>query len=167
MDEPDADADDARLERLAAGVREAAARRAQVDRWLVMAAGALCVGGVLLVLIGWHGASRTPNTYEQIPYLISGGELGSTLALLGALLYFGRWLAALVREQRTQGAAIVAAIERLESRLSAPAPMALVRTARGDRVHRADCPLVAGKPGLRPAVLGAGASCPVCQPGDV
>jgi multisubunit Na+/H+ antiporter MnhG subunit len=167
MDEPEQRSDAERLERLTSGVQDAAERRARADRWLVMAAGALCAGGVLLVLIGWHGASRTPNVYEQLPYLISGGELGSTLALLGALLYFGRWLAALVREQRTQGAAIVAAIERLEARLAPPAPVALVRTARGDLVHRADCPLVAGKAGLRSAAKGSGPSCRVCRPDEV
>jgi multisubunit Na+/H+ antiporter MnhG subunit len=168
MDQPDQASDQHRVERLAAGARDAAERRGRVDRWLVMAAGALCAGGVLLVVIGWHGASRTPNVYEQVPYLISGGELGSTLALLGALLYFGRWLAALVREQRIQGAAIVAAIDRLDARLAGPVRPALVTTARGGLVHRADCTVVAGKTGLRPVVDPAGrAACQVCRPEGV
>ncbi|MDQ2651191.1 MAG: hypothetical protein M3Z03_16755 [Actinomycetota bacterium] len=168
MDGSDPDQSDvARLDRLAEGAADAARRGSSVDRWLVMAAGALCAGGVILVLIGWHGASRTPNVYEQVPYLISGGELGSTLALLGALLYFGRWLATMVREQRAQGAAIVAVLERIERRLAEDAPSrpALVTTARGTLVHRADCAVVAGKRSVRP--VGARtdlAPCRLCLP---
>jgi hypothetical protein len=171
----DPDPEAARLTRLADGLRRVRADRAEVttDRLLVMAAGGLVVVGVFLVLFGWHGASRTPNVYEQVPYLISGGLLGETLALLGAFLYFGRWLAALFREQRAQGRAVVDAIDRLQQALvsgswseadpgSAPV---LVATARGSLAHRPDCSVVAGKSGLRPITdADQLAHCRLCLP---
>jgi multisubunit Na+/H+ antiporter MnhG subunit len=109
-------AEAARLTRLAAGLR---AGRTGRPRWfdqrmLAILAGVLVPLGVILVLIGWHGASRTPNLHEQIPYLISGAELGQTLAIVGALCYFAHWITALLRESRDQSAAIVAAIAHLE-----------------------------------------------------
>jgi multisubunit Na+/H+ antiporter MnhG subunit len=173
LDDPDQTAEAVRRRRLTEGLRRVQVGRGRrsVDRWLVMASGALVAMGVLLILFGWHGASRTPNVYEQVPYLISGGQLGQTLALLGALLYFGRWLAALLQEQRAQGAAIVAAITRLEASLT-PAPSApvaaeptLVATARGTLAHRPDCSVVAGRAGLRAVPSGSAmAHCKVCLP---
>lgn len=159
-----------RAERLERGLRRAR-RAAWVDgRWLAVLAGALVPLGILLVLIGWRGASRTPNLYDQIPYLISGAELGQTLAIVGALCYFAHWLTALLREQRAQGRAIVAAIERLEAVLTAPpgepasAP-ALVATARGSLAHRPDCSAVLGRTGLRPVSAADGlAPCQLCLP---
>ena len=168
-DEPRADE---RAERLERGLRRAR-RTAWVDgRWLAVLAGALVPLGILLVLIGWRGASRTPNLYDQIPYLISGAELGQTLAIVGALCYFAHWLTALLREQRAQGRAIVDAIERLEAALlasqgtasSAPGP-ALVATARGSLAHRPDCSAVVGKAGLRRVTEADGlARCRLCLP---
>ena len=170
-------AEAARLARLADGLQQAQVDRGRWvrERILAILAGVLVPLGVILVLVGWHGASRTPNTYEQIPYLISGGELGSTLALVGALCYFAHWLTALVKEHRAQGAAIVAAIVHLEEVVaqigtgsgSTPSPSgpALVRTARGTLAHHPECSVVAGKQGLRPVAPGAGlARCQLCLP---
>jgi hypothetical protein len=174
-DEPRADEPkgDERAERLERGLRRAR-RTAWVDgRGLAVLAGALVPLGILLVLIGWRGASRTPNLYDQIPYLISGAELGQTLAIVGALCYFAHWLTALLREQRTQGRAIVDAIERLEAALlastgsvsSAPTAPALVATARGSLAHRPDCSAVVGRSGLRSVSAADGlARCQLCFP---
>ena len=140
-----------------------------------MLAGALVPVGMLLVLVGWHGASRTPNVYEQIPYLISGGELGQTLAMVGGLLYFAYWLTALVREQRAQGAAIVDAITHLESVIvdalregrgtAVPAAPPLVATARGNLAHDPGCSVVAGRTGLRAVTPAEGLPrCRICLP---
>ena len=159
---------DERAERLERGLRRAR-RTAWVDgRGLAVLAGALVPLGILLVLLGWRGASRTPNLYDQIPYLISGAELGQTLAIVGALCYFAHWLTALLREQRAQGRAIVDAIERLEAALVAsqgatPAGPALVATARGSLAHRPDCSAVVGRSGLRSVSAGDGlARCQLC-----
>jgi multisubunit Na+/H+ antiporter MnhG subunit len=182
-DDPDdsaaaATAEEDRLDRLSDGLQRAEADRAQWARQRILAilAGVFVPAGVILVLIGWHGASRTPNVHEQIPYLISGGELGQTLALLGALLYFAHWLTTLVREQRAQGAAIVAAITHLETVLvdalraapggtaAAPAP-ALVATARGGLAHDPSCSAVAGRTGLRAVSPADGLPrCRLCLP---
>lgn len=159
-----------RSERLERGLRRARSRGWVEGRWLAVLAGALVPTGILLVLIGWRGASRTPNLYDQIPYLISGAELGQTLAIVGALCYFAHWLTALLREQRAQGRAIVAAIERLEAVLaeSQGAPVAapaLVATARGSLAHRPDCSAVAGRTGLRAVPAAAAlARCQLCLP---
>lgn len=74
------------------------------ERWLFAAGGALVIAGFVVVLIGWAGASGTVLVAGQIPYLISGGMIGLGLVFLGAFLYFGHWLAVLVRESRERGA---------------------------------------------------------------
>ncbi len=66
-----------------------------------------------MVLLGWWGASNTSYGFEQTPYLISGGILGLALVFIGCFFYFAHWLTALVKEHRTQSAAILAALERL------------------------------------------------------
>ena len=177
-DAPDP-AGDPRLERLVEGLHQVQAERSRwsVERVLVLLAGALVPIGIGLVLVGWHGASRTPNVYEQIPYVISGAELGQTLAVVGALLYFAHWIAALVREQRRQGNAVVAAIAHLEGSLvealsgdggvsAGSGAGRLVATARGGLAHRPDCSAVAGRTGLRELDAGAEglAPCRLCLP---
>jgi hypothetical protein len=171
-DEPRADEPkaDERAERLERGLRRAR-RTAWIDgRGLAVLAGALVPLGILLVLIGWRGASRTPNLYDQIPYLISGAELGQTLAIVGALCYFAHWLTMLLREQRSQGRAIVDAIERLEAALlasqgTASSAPSLVATARGSLAHRPDCSAVVGRAGLRSVSAADGlARCQLCLP---
>jgi hypothetical protein len=74
------------------------------ERWLFALGGALVVGGFIALIIGWEGASRTVLVAGQIPYLISGGLIGLGLVFLGAFLYFGHWVAVLVRESRERGA---------------------------------------------------------------
>lgn len=73
------------------------------ERWLFVLGGALVVFGFVVVAIGWAGASRTVLVAGQIPYLLSGGLIGLGLIFLGAFLYFGHWLAVLVRESRERG----------------------------------------------------------------
>lgn len=48
--------------------------------------------GLLLVALGWLGASHTILVFEQIPYLISGGILGGCLVVAGSLSYFAYWV---------------------------------------------------------------------------
>lgn len=74
------------------------------ERWLFALGGALVVAGFVVVIIGWAGASRTVLVAGQVPYLISGGLIGLGLVFLGGFLYFGHWVAVLVRESRERGA---------------------------------------------------------------
>ncbi len=160
-----------------------------LDRWLLIVGGVLVPLGVCLVLLGWLGASRTPLVFEQTPYLISGGLLGTCLVFGGGFIYFSYWQTVRVRDARAQHAEVASALHRIEELLasrpasaspaspSSPAssspgdaaPVAfgrLVATTRGTMLHRADCPVVAGRdnlrtvraddPGLKP--------CEICHP---
>lgn len=73
------------------------------ERWLFALGGAMVVAGFVVVVIGWAGASRTVLVAGQIPYLLSGGLIGLGLIFLGGFLYFGHWVAVLVRESRERG----------------------------------------------------------------
>src|SRR5207302_1765225 len=91
-------------------------RRAGVaisERWLFTLGGALAIGGIALVIVGWAGTSRTVLVAGQIPYLVSGGLLGLGFVFLGGFLYFGYWLAVLVRESGERGERDRADFERL------------------------------------------------------
>jgi len=95
---------EARERRMVAVLNRARRRSGAVtgEQWLFVAGGALVLAGIVLVIIGWVGTSRTVLVAGQIPYVVSGGLLGLGLIFLGAFLYFGYWLALLVREGRTR-----------------------------------------------------------------
>lgn len=148
------------------------------ERTLMVAAGIVAPLGLVFVLLGWYGAARTPNSFEQIPYLISGGLFGLGLVFLGAFFYFAHWLTELVKESRAGSAALLEAVNRLQESMptsmvvpsvAAEAPNAspteLVATLRGSMAHRVDCAVVAGKDDLR-VVTPADqlAPCKMCEP---
>ena len=166
-------------------------RRAGVaisERWLFTLGGALAIGGIALVIVGWAGTSRTVLVAGQIPYLVSGGLLGLGFVFLGGFLYFGYWLAVLVRESGERGERDRADFERLRAGLEqatlaletiagnmsggtgtlAPAHAGfaqLVATPTGTMVHRPDCPAVAGKDNLRVVDdIGDLKPCRICNP---
>jgi hypothetical protein len=149
----------ARQERLASRVGRLHLRGGLGDRWLLLIGGLLLPLGLLLVLLGWKGASDTPLVFEQVPYLISGGVLGLALVFAGGFLYFTYWLTLLVRENREGRAQLVAVLARVETLLQdggaqpatrTAAPVAsLVATRTGTMYHRRDCAAVEGKEGLR------------------
>lgn len=149
-----------RQERLADQVGELrTSRLLDNDRWMLVVGGLLLPLGVLLVLLGWWGASHTVFVFEQVPYLLSGGVLGLALVVAGGFVYFGYWLTLLVRENRTGRAELTAVLTRVERLLeegSAAAPRRagtpaglLVATKTGTMLHRTDCVAVDGKTGLR------------------
>src|SRR2546421_5861226 len=72
----------------------------KVERYLMIGGGVLLLGGVVAIVIGWIGAAHTPNVFEQIPYMISGGMLGLALVFAGGSFYFAYWLTRMVRESR-------------------------------------------------------------------
>jgi hypothetical protein len=77
--------------------------------------------GLVLIVVGYIGASGTTELSSQIPYLISGGVLGLGLIVVGAVLFlryslarFMRfWLLRLIYEERTRSEGQVAALDRL------------------------------------------------------
>jgi hypothetical protein len=151
------------------------------ERLLMVVGGILAPLGIIVVLLGWYGASQTPYVFEQVPYLISGGLLGVGLVFLGAFFYFTHWVTQLVKEHRVQSVAVVEALQRLQDEVSrqaaaTAAPVAvsangvaadvpLVATASGTMAHRPDCVVVAGKTRLRSVDEADGLNpCKLCDP---
>ncbi len=108
---------------------------------------------------------------------------------LGSFFYFAHWITELVKEGRTQSAAMIEAIARLEEtvkqqvgvdRLATAGESAsgsaaarangavageLVATGKGTMAHRPDCVVVAGKQSLRRVSPDQGlVSCKLCEP---
>ena len=153
------------------------------ERILMVLGGIFAPLGVIVVILGWYGAAHTPYTFEQLPYMISGGLLGVGLIFLGSFFYFAHWITELVKEHRTQSSAIVEALQRLQDELgfqagadraalassngasTDAASSVLVATPRGSMAHRPDCVIVAGKPDLRSITPDDGlAPCKLCDP---
>ena len=122
--------------------------------------------GLLLILIAWNGTAHTPLVFEQIPYLVSGGQLGTALVVVGGFLYFSAWLTVLVQDQRQTHALLeeLIAVQRAEA--NTPLPMSAVRlvaTEKGDMVHRSTCRVVLGRTDLRDGDLSM-RPCGICTP---
>ena len=110
-----------RRARFAVGIRELRVGSASVvlsERILLVLGGIIAPLGIVIVVLGWWGASQTPYLFEQVPYLISGGLLGLALVFLGSFFYFTHWLTELVKEHRTHSAAVLAALQRMEEQLA-------------------------------------------------
>jgi hypothetical protein len=166
-DVADRDTSTGRLERLRASLASVRSRgsRMPVERVLALIGAALVGIGIPLIILGWYGAAHTPYTFEQIPYMISGGLLGLALTILGGLFYFAYWLTRQVHETRRQSDQTEAVYRRIEAMLSSnghgtavaataatssgPAVGAFVTTARGSMFHRPDCVIVKGRSDLQ------------------
>ncbi|MCW2601200.1 MAG: hypothetical protein JWM02_3029 [Frankiales bacterium] len=110
-----------KLSRRAAGIR-GRRRAGDHSRLLVLAGGTAVAVGLLLVVLGYLGASHTIYVFEQIPYLISGGLLGGCLVVSGGFCYFAFWLTrvhAEVAASRANGERAAASLERVEQLLAA------------------------------------------------
>ena len=81
----------------------AALIRTQWDR---AGALALVIVGLAALLLGWIGMSGAVLTYEQLPYILSGGLFGLSLIMVGT----GLWLSADIRDEWRR-------IDRLEDTL--------------------------------------------------
>lgn len=94
---------------------------AGTEQRLLLVGAALMPVGLVLVLVGYLGASGTTELSSQVPYLISGGLLGLGLTIVGATLFLryslGRylrfWLLRLVYEEHLTADRQVDALERL------------------------------------------------------
>ena len=170
-----------RQERLSSNVRALRVPRAGFslnDRWMLYVGGTLLPLGLVLVILGWQGASHTVLTFEQIPYMISGGLLGLALVFAGGFVYFAYWMTLMVRENRLMRADLVSVLGRMELLMqetampalaprTAAAPTAkLVATKTGSMLHRADCVAVQNRDNLRPVTAATKGltPCALCDP---
>jgi MFS family permease len=87
-----------RTERAGAAVR--ALRGAVAAHLLPLGAALSALSGVLVLVLGWRGTSRTTEVYEQIPYALSGGLLGVALLALAGLLWTGHAILRASRQRR-------------------------------------------------------------------
>ncbi len=138
--------------------------------------------GLVVIILGWYGASNTPYQYDQLSYLVSGGLFGLGLTFCGGFLYFGAWLARIAADQKESAKRLSETLLILADVVSASGASTgahaaraatrdpgsvLVVAAAGTTVHRADCALIAG----RDDVTAAGPDgaelnpCRVCRPG--
>jgi hypothetical protein len=165
------------------------AARGDHSHTLMLLGGIIAPLGLVAVLLGWYGASHTPNSFEQVPYLISGGLLGLGFVFLGGFLYFTHWITVLVREGRAQADRTADTLERIEVLLAqqssaAPAPARTVEVApveavaavdaeepfyatpNGSMVHRRDCPVIANRENPRVVARGTPGftPCRICDP---
>jgi hypothetical protein len=119
------------VDRFAAGVHalQVPNHSERLENRLYLAGFVLPVVGVVVIGLGWWGASGTKYVYQEIPYVISGGIFGLALVFIGAAL-FARysvarllrfWLARLVAEEQLQADRVVEAIERVAEALAAQA----------------------------------------------
>src|SRR4051794_13798325 len=97
-----------RHNRLASSMQELRTRAGGTDkaRVLLVMGGVLIPLGIVLILLGWSGVSHTTDTFEQTPYVVSGGLLGLALVVAGGFCYFGYWQTQVVRAVRRDAADI-------------------------------------------------------------
>ena len=155
-----------RVARLRASLASVRSRgnRMPVERMVAFIGAALVAVGIPLIILGWYGAAHTPYTFEQIPYMISGGLLGLALTVLGGLFYFAYWMTRQVHETRRQSDQTEQVYRRIEAMMSSnghgaatavssSSPAAetaiFVTTARGSMFHRPDCVVVKGRTDIK------------------
>ncbi|MEV0323379.1 hypothetical protein ACIBKX_26280 [Streptomyces sp. NPDC050658] len=153
-------------------VGSARAVRLRAVRPVLWAAFAALATGAVLSVIGWYGMSGERFAERQLPYLASCTVPGAALIIAGAVLYtHGRSTLATARVEELYGLLVTAgtADPGAERPAAAPSSGDLLMVPGGTLWHRADCPLVAGKPEAVPAdarILATGdlGPCPICEP---
>ncbi len=114
----------------AAGRTGLRARFSSVDQVLNLVAAVLLPLGLVIVVLGWYGASHTPYLFEQVPYLVSGGLLGLGFVLAGGFLLFGSWIARTGNAQQALTRELLDAVREVREQLATmpepagPAPVA-------------------------------------------
>lgn len=144
----------------------------RVDKIVEQVALFMVPTGFIFIILGWNGASRTVLTFEQIPYLISGGLLGLGLMIGGGLLYVGGWIArtAQLIPTETPTAAMTSMLATMSSAggNGNGAPHATyLRTPSGMMFHRADCAVVSGRAdavAVKDGEVASYKACGMCDP---
>ncbi len=128
--------------------------------------------GIVLLVLGWYGVSGRAVVAEQVPYLASATVPGAALLVAGAVLVVAerstRRTATIERRVAELHALLVEPAGAAPPASGAAGPGALLAVTGGSRVHRPDCPLLAGKE-ARPVspedVTALGLrDCPLCEP---
>jgi len=142
--------------------------------WLVAAVGAG------MDVVGWYQVSGQPTEAQQLPYLASATIPGAALIVAGAVLVAGGRRAAQVAAGRSTGGST--SVGAAGGGTRGARSDGLWALPDGSYVHRADCPLLDGKPEAFEvtADLAAGNGsaegnaappptrpCPVCEPDPV
>lgn len=131
--------------------------------------------GIVVIILGWYGASNTAYQYDQLSYLVSGGLLGLGLTFVGGFLYFGAWLARIANDGRESSKRLADTLlvladvtSRAASTDSAGHDVGAIPVTAGEgtTVHRRDCSLIAHREDLRP--VGENTAhltlCRICRP---
>ena len=131
--------------------------------------------GIVVIILGWYGASKSPYQWDQLSYVISGGMLGLGLTFVGGFLYFGAWLARIAADGRESSkrladtllvlAEVTAAGARTDE-LGQDVGAIPVVAGGGTTMHRRDCALIAHREDL--TAVGENNAhltvCRVCRP---
>lgn len=129
--------------------------------WLVSLLASTLLG-LAAILTGWYGASGEGLLAEQVPWLnlaVAGGViagLGNSAWLLRGRRSVGELRRALLLAQPAVAPAAPLEVEAM--------PLLMADWVQADgmrKVHRPDCPMVAGKPVL-PVDPAGGAQCAIC-----
>lgn len=112
--------------------------------------------GLVAIVVGWYGASGSALVDRQTLWL-NLGVAGTVVAALGNCVWLLRGRGAVGARRRQ----LVSMAPSPSSPPAASGGAGLVRASGMARVHRADCPLVAGKK-VRKAVTADGDACGVC-----
>ncbi|HWI44261.1 MAG TPA: hypothetical protein VNS81_11640 [Nocardioides sp.] len=131
--------------------------------------------GIVVIILGWYGASNTAYQYDQLSYLVSGGLLGLGLTFVGGFLYFGAWLARIANDGRESNKRLADTLLVLADVTSRAAStddrghdVGAIPVTAGDgtTVHRRDCSLIAHREDLHP--VGDSTAhltlCRICRP---
>lgn len=160
----------------ASGVAPLRDNGARVLQVVLFVAGAVLLPlGLVVIVLGWYGASHSPYQHDQMSYLVSGGLLGLGLTFCGGFLYFGAWLARIAADQKETSKRLGDTLLVLADVVSDSAQRGgaerdagavLVVAGGGTTAHRADCSLVAQRSdltavGRRTAGL---TLCRLCEP---
>ncbi|MEW2387802.1 hypothetical protein AB0933_05500 [Streptomyces venezuelae] len=150
--------------------RTAGAERLRAVHPMLWAAFASLAVGAVLCVLGWYGVSGERFAERQLPYLASCTVPGAALIVAGTLLLtHGRSVLAAARVEELYGLLVSTQPPPPPERAHPTADGTPLMIPGGTLWHRADCPLVAGKPEAVPAdatILSAQAlaPCPICEP---